>query len=301
MNFISVAPKYGLTRAGANGFGRVIRLSVIIAAALPVSGCFSLDSLDPTAWFAEKYEPKVMPDVPPERLYDQGLAKLQNHDYEDASKKFDALEKQEPYSQWQRKALLMTAFSQFKNGKYNDAIGSSQRYITLFSKAPDLDYAYYIQAMSYYNQVPDVTRDQDSAEKAASVFADLVQKFPKSEYADDARYKLQVMRDQLAGREMMIGRFYLKQRNFPGAINRFRNVLAKYQTTREAEEALERLTEAYLALGITNEAQTAAAVLGHNFPDSQWYKDAYALLKQGGLEPHEDPNSWISKAFHVMG
>jgi outer membrane protein assembly factor BamD len=226
---------------------------------------------------------------------------MQTRDYDDASKKFSDLEKQQPYSQWQRKALLMTAFSQYKAGKYNDAIGSAQRYISLFAKAPDLDYAYYIQGMCYYNQVPDVTRDQDSAGKAAEVFASLVQNFPKSEYADDARYKLQVMRDQLAGQEMMIGRYYLKERNFPGAINRFRDVLAKYQTTRHTEEALERLTEAYMALGIVNEAQTAAAVLGHNYPDSPWYKDAYNLLKQGGLEPHEDTSSWISKAFHVMG
>jgi outer membrane protein assembly factor BamD len=301
MNFVSVDLRNVLGRATSLRLGRLICFVAVIGVTLPLAGCLSMDSMDPTSWFAEKYKPEVIPDQPPERLYDQGLAKMQTRDFEDASKKFSDLEKQQPYSQWQRKALLMTAFSQYKAGKYNDAIGSAQRYISLFSKAPDLDYAYYIQGMCYYNQVPDVTRDQDSAQKAAQVFASLVQNFPKSEYADDARYKLQVMQDQLAGQEMMIGRYYLKQRNFPGAINRFRDVLAKYQTTRHAEEALERLTEAYMALGITNEAQTAAAVLGHNFPDSPWYKDAYNLLKQGGLEPHEDTSSWISKAFHVMG
>ncbi len=301
MTFVSAALRNYSAHAGAVGFRRLSRLVAAIALTLPVAACVSLDSFDPTSWFAEKYEPKVVPDVPPARLYDEGLAGLQKHDYENASKKFSELEKQDPYSQWQRKALLMTAFSQFKEAKYNDAIGSAQRYITLFTKAPDLDYAYYIQGMSYYNQIPDITRDQGAADKAAQVFADLVQKFPKSEYAEDARYKLQVTRDQLAGREMMIGRFYLQHRDYAGAINRFRNVLAKYQTTRHAEEALMRLTEAYLALGIVNEAQTAAAVLGHNFPDSVWYKDAYARLKQGGLEPQEDKSSWISKAFHKMG
>lgn len=278
---------------------RLFGLAAALALTLPLGACVSFDSLDPTKWFTEKYEPKVLPDVPPERLYDEGLAGIQKHDYDKAGEKFSALEKQDPFSQWQRKALLMTAYSQYKGGKYNDAIGSSQRYIKLFERAPDLDYAYYIQAMSYYNEIPDITRDQDRAEKAAQVFAELIEKFPKSEYADDARYKLQVTRDQLAGAQMMVGRYYLEHRDYAGAINRFRIVLAKYQTTRHAEEALERLTEAYLALGIVNEAQTAAAVLGHNFPDSQWYKDAYARLKQGGLEPHEDTGSWISKAFHI--
>jgi len=296
MNFVSVA-----LRNYPGGVRRLSGLLAAIALTLPLAGCMSFDSMDPSSWFAEKYSPKIIPDVPSAQLYDQGLADIHKQNYEVASKKFDQLEKQDQYTQWQRKALLMVAFSQFKNAKYDDAIGSSQRYIHLFVKAPDLDYAYYIEGISYYNQIPDVSRDQDRAEKAAKVFAELLTKFPKSEYADDARYKLQVTRDQLAGRDMMVGRYYLKHRDYTGAINRSRDVLAKYQTTRHAEEALERLTEAYLALGIVNEAQTAAAVLGHNFPDSIWYKDAYAHLKQGGLEPHEDTGSWISKTFHKMG
>ncbi len=296
MTFVSVVSQNLV--AAANW--RPARFAAALLLTLPVAACdfdSMAPSLDPGTWFAEKYKPVELPDQPPAQLYDQGLAGLQKHDYDAASKKFSALEKQDPYSQWQRKALLMTAFSQYKAGSYNDAVGSSQRYISLFTKAPDLDYAYYIQGMSYYNQIPDISRDQGQAEKAAAVFAQLIEKFPKSEYADDARYKLQVTRDQLAGRDMMVGRFYLEHHDYTGAINRFRIVLAKYQTTRHAEEALERLTEAYLALGIVNEAQTAAAVLGHNFPDSQWYKDAYALLKKGGVEPHEDMGSWISKLF----
>ena len=154
--------------------------------------------------------------------------------------------------------------------------------------------------MSYYQQMPDVTRDQEVTVKALDLFEQIVAKYPTSEYVDDAKFKIQVAHDQLAGKEMSIGRSYLNRRNFVGAINRFREVLAKYQTTRHAEEALERLTEAYMALGITNEAQTAAAVLGHNFPDSPWYKSAYARLQQDGLEPSEDQDSWISRTFRGL-
>lgn len=249
----------------------------------------------------EKYETKVIPDTPPETLYNQGLVDINSKDYDKATKKYSALEKQYTFSQWERKALLMETFSQYQAGNYDDAIGSAQRYIGRYAQASDLDYVYYLEAMSYYNQIPDVTRDQDRAQKASIVFQQIIDKFPKSQYADDARYKLQVTRDQLAGQDMMIGRYYLQQHNYTGAINRFRDVLAKYQTTRHAQEALLRLEEAYLALGIVSEAQTAAAVLGHNFPDSPWYKDAYAKLQQGGYHPQEDTNSWISKIFHSVG
>jgi outer membrane protein assembly factor BamD len=155
-------------------------------------------------------------------------------------------------------------------------------------------------AMSNYNQIPDVTRDQDRAEKAMLALQELVDRYPKSEYVSDARRRIQVAKDQLAGKEMEVGRFYLQKRNYTAAINRFRDVVAKYQTTRHVEEALMRLTEAYVALGIVNEAQTAAAVLGHNFPDSSWYKDAHTLLRSGGLEPREDAGSWISRSFRGL-
>jgi outer membrane protein assembly factor BamD len=284
---------------------RFAPLLAVASLALPISACSSpsfdsLDSFNPMNLFGgEKYETKVIPDTAPEMLYDEGLAKLNTRDYDKAAKKFQELEKEYTFSQWERKALLMETFSQYQNGSFDDAIGTAQRYIGRYADAPDLDYMYYLEAMSYYNQIPDVSHDQDRAQKASVVFSQIIDKFPNSQYVDDARYKLQVTRDQLAGQEMMIGRYYLNQRNYIAAINRFREVLAKYQTTRHAEEALLRLTEAYLALGIPNEAQTAAAVLGHNFPDSPWYKDAYAKLQEGGLKPQEDPTSWISKAFHL--
>lgn len=287
----------------AHSFARVILMALALAACTSsVLADSWFDSLNPLNWFkGEKYETKVEPDVAAEDLYNQALAKLQSKDYEAAAKKFGELDKQYPYSQWQRKGLLMTTFSHYQNGSYDEAIASAKRYIEKYSTSPDIAYAYYLEAMSYYNQIPEISRDQGKAAKAAEIFALITEKFPKSEYADDARYKLQVARDQLAGKEMLVGRYYLNQHNYVAAINRFREVLFKYQTTRHAEEALLRLTEAYLALGIPAEAQTAAAVLGHNFPDSEWYKDAFALLQKGGLEPHEDKESWISKAFHKMG
>jgi outer membrane protein assembly factor BamD len=299
---IAVKKTQNLSSRAASGL--IIRTTAAAAVVLsvPASAESWLDSLNPLNLFAgEKYKTKIEPDVPAEDLYNQGLARLQSKDYDGAAKKFTDLEKQYPYSQWQRKGLLMTTFSQYQNGSYDDAIASAKRYIGLFSSSPDLAYAYYLEAMSYYNQIPEISRDQNRSAKAAELFTQIIEKFPKSEYADDARYKLQVARDQLAGKEMLVGRYYLNQHNYAAAINRFREVLFKYQTTRHAEEALLRLMEAYLALGIPNEAQTAAAVLGHNFPESAWYKDAYALLKEGGLEPHEDQGSWISKAFRKMG
>ena len=176
-------------------------------------------------------------------------------------------------------------------------ITASKRYLQQHPNTPDAAYAQYLLASSYYDQIPDITRDQEKSERAILSLQELVERYPRSEYVADAKKKIQVASDQLAGKELEVGRFYLQKRNYAGAINRFRNVVSRYQTTRHVEEALERLTEAYMAMGVVSEAQTAAAVLGHNFPDSPWYKDAYNLLAKGGVEPREDSGSWISKAF----
>ncbi|GJD90330.1 Outer membrane protein assembly factor BamD [Methylobacterium hispanicum] len=276
----------------------VLVTAPVIVLALGLGGC----DFDPTGIFAEKYKPEVIQDTPADKLYSEGLAKLEDSDYEGAVKKFDALDKQYSYSDWSRKALLMTAFSNYQGAKYDDAINASKRYLQRHPASKDAAYAQYLMAMSHYKQIPDVTRDQDRSEKALAALQELVQRYPTSEYATDAKAKIQITRDQLAGKEMDVGRYYLEKRNFPAAINRFRDVVAKYQTTRHAEEALMRLTEAYMALGITGEAQNSAAVLGHNFPDSPWYKDAHALLSSGGLEPREEKSSFLSKIYSsVMG
>jgi outer membrane protein assembly factor BamD len=242
-----------------------------------------------------------VPDTPADRLYNEGLFLLNDkQDYKEAAKKFDQVDRENPYSDWARKALLMLAFSEYRAGEYDDCINAAKRYVTLHPSSPDAAYAQYLIASSYYDQILDVSRDQERAQKAIDAFQEVVHKYPDSEYALAAKKKIEMGRDQLAGKEMAIGRFYLKKRDFLGAINRFKVVVTQYQTTREVEEALERLTEAYLALGITDEAETAAAVLGHNFPDSPWYKDAYGLLKGAGAEPNENKASWISQAFHKL-
>ncbi len=282
---------------------RAMRLAMAVMFAAPLVACGSLSSFDMSdlnPFGPEKYKMKVEPDVPASQIYDQGLARLAKEDGSGAAKKFAELSKNYPDSDWSKKALLMTTYSQFKAGEYDNAEQSAEKYVKLYPDSPDAAYATYLEASSYYAQIPDISRDQERATKALELFTAIVQKYPNSEYVNDSKYKIQVTRDQLAGKEMSIGRFYLHRRNYVAAINRFRNVLASYQTTRHAEEALYRLTEAYLGLGVTNEAQTAAAVLGHNFPDSQWYKDAYALLKGGGLEPEENKDSWISKIYHTV-
>jgi len=248
----------------------------------------------------EKYKTEIVPDVPAEDIYNQGLAKMNAHDYEGATKKFGEIEKQHPSTEWARKALVMQTFAQFQKPAYDDAVASAQRYIGLYPNSPDTAYVYYLAGMSYYNQVPDVMRDQGPAEKSLMIFQQLIDKYPKSEYVPEARQKMQVARDQLAAKEMQVGRFYLTRKNYPAAINRFHDVLGKYQTTRHTEEALYRLTEAYLAMGVQNEAQTAAAILGHNYPDSQWYRDAIAQLKGEGLAPHEYTDSWLSKVGKTL-
>lgn len=275
-----------------------VRFVAAVMAVAPLAACSTFDDINPFG--PEKYKTKIEEEVPPTAIYDQGLARLKKGDDDGAAKKFTELGKQYPYSDWSKKGLLMTTYAQYQAGDYDSAEQSAEHYAKLYPNTPETAYAMYLGAMSYYSQIPDISRDQDRAGKALALFQQLVEKFPSSEYVSDSKFKIQVTRDQIAGKEMSVGRFYLNRRNYTAAINRFRNVLTNYQTSRHAEEALYRLTEAYLGLGITGEAETAAAVLGHNFPDGQWYKDAFALLKGGGLSPSENQDSWISKLYHSV-
>src|ERR1700684_1233759 len=286
----------------SNGWKRLARRSFVGAAFIAVarsgSGCSMFDRVNSSE--GKKYKMEVPPDVPASKTYDQGLEKLANGAPAEAAKKFTDLGKQYPTSDWARKGLLMTTYANYQAGDYTTAQTSAERYLKDYPNSPEADYALYLQADSYYMQIPNISRDQEKTAKALETFQSVVQKYPKSDYADDAKYKIQVTQDQLAGKEMSIGRFYLTRRNYTAAINRFRNVLQYYQTTRHAPEALYRLVEAYLGLGITEEAQTAAAVLGHNFPDSDWYHDAYDQLKGKGLSPHVFGGSWISSIWHTV-
>jgi outer membrane protein assembly factor BamD len=276
---------------------------ILIAVALTAVGCCAsacsmVDQFNPFG--AEKYKMEIVPDTPASKTYNQGLEKLANGSPSEAAKKFTDLGKQYPGSDWARKALLMTTYANYQAANYTDAATSADRFLKEYATSSDAPYVAYLRANAYYMQIPDISRDQDATGKAMQAFQDVVKTYPKSEYVEDAKFKIQVTEDQLAGKEMSIGRFYLNRHNYTAAINRFRDVLQYYQTTRHSEEALYRLVEAYLGLGITDEAQTAAAVLGHNFPDSQWYQDAYALLKGKGLSPEENSGSWISKIYHTV-
>ena len=270
---------------GGAGFGVYV---AVAALAVSLGGCASL--------FEEKQV--VLPDEPADKLYNEGLTLLNKREYVDAAKKFEEVDRQHPYSEWARKSLLMSAFAYYEVGEHEETIQAARRYVALHPGSPDAAYAQYLMASSYYDQIPDITRDQARTERAMQALEEVVRKYPDTEYAESSRRKLEVARDQLAGKEMLVGRYYLEKRNYTGAINRFKSVVTQYQTTRHVEEALMRLAEAYMALGIVNEAQTAAAVLGHNFPDSSWYKDAYKLVQSGG-HPQENKQSWISKAFGV--
>ena len=225
----------------------------------------------------------------------------QSKDPKAASKKFEEVDRQHPYSDWARKSLLMSAYAFYQAGDYDSTIGSATRYVTLHPGSADAAYAQYLIAASHYDQIPDISRDQGRTEKAMASLEEVIRKYPASEYATSAKKKLEGARDQLAGKEMSVGRYYMDKRDYTAAINRYKTVVTQYQTTRHVEEALARLTEAYMAIGIVSEAQTAAAVLGHNFPDSRWYKDAYNLVKSGGLEPSENKGSYISRAFKRIG
>lgn len=220
---------------------------------------------------------------PVETLYQEATRKLEQKRYDEAAPLFEEVERQHPYSAWARRAMLMKAFAHYQKNDYDDAISALDQFITLHPGNKDAPYAYYLKAMCFYEQITDVGRDQESTEQAVSALTDVVRRYPNTEYARDARLKLDLTFDHLAGKEMYIGRFYLKQNKHISAINRFKNVIENYQTTTQVPEALHRLVESYLELGVVDEAIAAAAVLGHNFPGSPWYEASYALIKKYGL------------------
>ena len=268
--------------------GRFLAMALL---AIPLAAC-SLFSKDD----------QLGPDEPAEKLYNEGVFLLnQKQEYKSAAKKFEEVERQHPYSEWARRSLIMTAYARYEGREYDDAVNAARRYVTLHPSSGDAAYAQFLIGSAYYDQIPDVSRDQARAEKAIAALDEVTRKFPNTEYAVAAKRKIAMARDQLAGKEMAVARYYMEKKDFTGGINRFKIVVTQYQTTRHVEEALMRLAEAYMALGIVGETQTAAAVLGHNFPDSRWYADAYRLVKSGGFEPAEDKGSWISRAFRKIG
>lgn len=233
---------------------------------------------------------------PPEQLYNQGLANIKAGNLPEAGRKFDAIDKQNPFSEWSRKALVMSTFVKQRQGRNDEAVATGNRYLSQYPRSEDAAYVQYLIGLSYSKQISDVTQDQRAASRTVEAMTKVVNDYPKSEYVDDAQAKIRFARDQLAGKEMQVGRYYLERKEYLAAISRFKVVVQNYPNTNQIEEALARLTEAYFAMGLASEAQTATAVLGNNYPDSQWYADSYKLLQSGGLEPRENRGSWLSRA-----
>ena len=240
-------------------------MQILVATALLLVGCA-----------ADEETPYV--ERPVGDLYNEAMNYLEAGRYELAARSFDEVERQHPYSKWATKAQIMAAYSHYAAAKYDDAVVTLDRFIELHPGSEDTAYAYYLKGLCYYEQISDVARDQRMTEHALATFIDLVRRFPDTDYARDATLKIDLAHDHLAGKEMDVGRYYLRAGHELAAIGRFRLVIEKYGTTTHVPEALHRLTEAYLALGVVEEARYTAAVLRHNYPDSEWYRDSWALL-----------------------
>jgi outer membrane protein assembly factor BamD len=258
-------------------FRHLARVGLVLPAVLLAAcGGSSSDTAKPAA------------DQPPEALYSQAQQAFDERDFKTATTRFDEVERQHPYSTWATKAQLMSAYASYQRGDYDGAIVALDRFISLHPGSEELAYAYYLKALCYYDRISDVERDQRITQLATNALNDVITRFPTSDYARDAKLKLDLTYDQLAGKDMAIGRFYLKRGEYNAAINRFRSVVKTWQTTSQVPEALERLVEAYVALGLKEEARHVAAVLGHNYPGDPWYQDAYALLTGSGIRPPDD-------------
>jgi outer membrane protein assembly factor BamD len=259
-----------------NRASRLAMVPVLFGLLFMAAGC-TVDEIDPD--YVER---------PVDQIYNEALNVLNEGDYELAAIMFDEVERQHPYSSWATKAQLMSAYSYYQDDAYDSAVVALDRFIQLHPSSPDVPYAYYLKALCYYEQISDITRDQKMTELALKTLAELSRRFPTSKYAKDAKLKLDLTRDHLAGKEMEIGRYYLILGHHLAAINRFKSVIDNYQSTTHVPEALHRLAEAYVALGIQLEAQKVAAVLGHNFPGSEWYFDVYNLVEGKLVKPKED-------------
>lgn len=272
-----------------NGTVRAIVLSmVLLGAGSMLSACQSDPDIDITKLGLETESA--------EALYKQGLANMNAGNMSEAARKFAAVDKQHPFTEWGQKSLVMQTYIATRQSNNDQVITSGERFLRQYPSSTDAAYVQYMIGLAYSKQIANVTQDQRAAARTIEAMEKVVNNYPKSEYVTDAQAKIRYARDQLAGREMQVGRYYLERKEYLAAISRFRIVVEQYQNTNQIEEALARLTEAYYAMGLTDEAQTAAAVLGNNYPDSQWYADSYKLLQGGGLQPRENNASWLSRA-----
>lgn len=267
----------------------------LLASTVLMSGCSLLNRHKnaPDTTYAES---------PVDQLYAAGAAKLDRKAWSEGISYFKEVERQHPYSEWSRRSIMMEAYAHYEANQYQDAISDANRFIELYPGNASTAYAYYIKAECYFEQILDVGRDQAATEQALAAMREVTRRYPKTEYAQDARLKIDMINDQLAGKEMSVGRWYLRQQQTLAAIGRFRVVVDRYQTTSDTPEALERLVEAYLTLGLVDEAKRNAAVLGYNFPGDIWYADAYRLMTEKGLKPEVEPKAdhgFFHRTFHL--
>ena len=266
------------------------------ACAVALSGCLHHGRTDKLAKADRAYQER-----PVELLYATGAQRMDQRQWSAASQYFDEVERQHPYSEWARRAVLMEAFAHYEANQYEDAVSAADRFISLYPGSPNAAYAYYLKAQCYFEQIADVERDQGFTQQAQVAFREVERRFPTTQYAVDAKLKQDMILDQLAGKEMSVGRWYLRQGLPLSAIDRFKVVVDKYQTTSHTPEALYRLVEANLTLGLRDEATKDGAVLGYNFPGDKWYTKAYAMLTSKGLRPSAPPKAKPQGALSRIG
>ena len=260
---------------------RAPRLAMLLALAL--GGCSTINSILPWTKSADDDTPKVnLADEPPDLLYSNGIDALQKNSYSVAVKQFDAIQQNYPYSSWATNAQLMEGYTEYRRDSYTEAVAQLDRFIQLHPANKDVAYAYYLRALCYYEQIADISRDQKGTQEAMAALQEVVNRFPDSAYARDARLKIDLCRDHLAGKEMEIGRYYEKQHLYAAALGRYQRVIDDFQTTNHTPEALSRLTEIYLKLGMVGEAKKTASVLAYNYPGSHWYENSWNDMVQVG-------------------
>jgi outer membrane protein assembly factor BamD len=235
-----------------------------------------------------------------EEIFNSGEKEILRKRYGDAAEKFTEVERLYPYSDWAKRALIMQVYSFHKDQSYENVVSAANRFIEFHPNDKDVPYAYYLIGLSYYDQVLAIGRDQELAKEALRVFSLITKEYPESKYASSSQIRFNFLRDHLASKEMEVGRYYLKRSHYAPAINRFRGVIEEFPTTSQVPEALHRLVEAYLSLGLVNEAQTAGAILGYNYRSTEWYNRTFALLSSKGLKPKSSGNSWLSKIYRQV-
>lgn len=262
--------------------------SIFVRSALALSAVLILSACSTLGIGGDRKERLAYVERPAELIYNEALERLEDRRWDEAKLYFEEVERQHPFSEWARRALLMSSYASYRSADYEDSIVTAQRYIGLHPGSDSTPYAYYLIAINYYDQIYDVGRDQATTVNAASSLQQVIRRFPESDYARDARLKLELTEDHLAGKEMSIGRFYLKGNQPLAAIIRFKNVVRQYETTSQVEEAMHRMVEAYVTLGVIDEAKKVGSVLGYNYPSSEWYKDSYELLADLGVNLDEE-------------